>query len=211
VSARCKGGYEARKHLGPAPERDLSPAEVKMALDALINRFRGPLIGLIASWGASPRDSVELATDTFAEAYLSRMRFHGDWNNEKDVGRWLRGIASNLHKTAIAKTRRGPRSIESLGERDFAQAESELATDGTDRVRAAMDRLQGSWRAVLFMHYIEDSPLVEIAALLGVSERSVEGRLRRARAALRDLLEPGEGREGGAARDQDGQEEGMGK
>ena len=159
-----------------------------MALDAMIDRFRGPLIGLIASWGASPRDAVELATDTFAEAYLARMKFRGDWENHKDVGRWLRGIASNLHKTALAKLRRGSRSMESLGERDFARAESAGATQDTDRVRAAMGRLQGAWRTVLFMHYIEDSPLAEIAALLGTTERSVEGRLRRARAALRELL-----------------------
>ncbi len=32
-----------------------------MDLDLLIDRFRGPLVGLLASWGASPRDAHELA------------------------------------------------------------------------------------------------------------------------------------------------------
>ncbi len=38
------------------------------------------------------------------------------------------------------------------------------------------------------MRYVEGSGLAEIGALLGIGERAVEGRLRRARTELRRLL-----------------------
>ena len=39
------------------------------------------------------------------------------------------------------------------------------------------------------MRYTEGASLATIGALLGMSERAVEGRLRRARAALKELLQ----------------------
>jgi len=41
-------------------------------LSDFIDRFRGPLIGLIASWGANYIDASEIAQDSFADAYLNR-------------------------------------------------------------------------------------------------------------------------------------------
>ena len=38
-----------------------------MDLTAYINSYRGPLIGLIASWGAPWSDAVEIAEESFCE------------------------------------------------------------------------------------------------------------------------------------------------
>lgn len=35
-----------------------------------VDRFRGPLVGLIASWGASHADASELAEESFVDAYV---------------------------------------------------------------------------------------------------------------------------------------------
>lgn len=171
-----------------------------MQIETLIDRFRGPLIGLIASWGASPADALEIAQDTFSEAYLSRARYRGDWQDLQATGAWLRGIASHLHSA------RGRQAHSQERLQRAALGEQQAATPSTasgpehDALREALARLKGSWRSVLFMRYVEGSPLVQIGALLGLSERAVEGRLRRAREALRQELErtasgaPGKGK-----------------
>jgi len=62
-------------------------------LSDFIDRFRGPLIGLIASWGANYNDASEIAQDSFADAYLNRGSCRGDWQDPEVFGAWLRGIA----------------------------------------------------------------------------------------------------------------------
>ena len=52
----------------------------------------------------------------------------------------------------------------------------------------ALAQLEESWRTVLTMRYSEGASLAVIGALLDLSERAVEGRLRRARAALKEEL-----------------------
>ncbi len=160
-----------------------------MELNSLIAHFKGPLTGLIASWGASPADAVDLCMDSFAEAYLARERFRGDWNELASTGAWLRGIAHNLFQ---AHRRRETRPMEALGDRDFARDEDLGACEResrASRVRRAMDSLQAPYRTVLYMRYVDGSGLAEVAGLLGISEKAVEGRLYRARKALAVLLQ----------------------
>lgn len=160
-----------------------------MDLDNLIAHFKGPLTGLIASWGASPADAVDLASDTFAEAYLARGRFRGDWGDPASTGAWLRGIAHNLFQS---HRRRESRPMEALGGRDFAGVENLQSSEQesrASRVRRAMDSLQAPFRTVLYMRYVDGSGMAEMAGLLGITERAVEGRLHRARKALSLLLQ----------------------
>ncbi|GJM23034.1 MAG: hypothetical protein DHS20C15_29490 [Planctomycetota bacterium] len=164
-----------------------------MDLDALMHRFRGPLVGLIASWGNGPRDAIELAQDTFAEAYLSRERFRGNWERDGDVGPWLVGIASNLNH-AQRRRRQGPAKLTRLESLDALPPESLSVTslgerDDLHALRDAMASLRGPWHAVLTMRYVDGASLADIGALLGLGTRAVEGRLRRARQELQRLLE----------------------
>ncbi len=156
-----------------------------MDLDKLVEHFRGPLTGLIASWGASPADAIELCMDTFAEGYLVRDKFRGDWDELSSTGAWLRGIAYNLFR---AHRRRNLRPVESLDDTDVAGPSQDPEPTRAEQVRRAMDVLKGEYRTVLYMRYVENSGLAEIARLLGVSERAVEGRLYRARKALAEQL-----------------------
>lgn len=163
---------------------------VEMDLDLLIDRFRGPLVGLLASWGASPRDAHELAQDTFCQAYLSRDRFEGDWADLGAAGAWLRGIASRLWLAHGRQTRRP----DGVVQRELAprpEPEGEDGSGGAARLRVLIDALPAESRTILHLRYVEDSGLAEIAGLLGITERAVEGRLHRARKQLKDRLEAG--------------------
>lgn len=159
-----------------------------MDLQALLARYRGPLIGLFASRGASPRDAVELAQDVFAEAYLSRDRFRGDWEDPATAGAWLRGIAGRLW---LAHGRRSLRLDPSL-QRELVPTEevpAPVQDESAEQLRALIAGLPREWRTVLHLRYVEESGLAEIAGLLGISERAVEGRLHRARKELKQRME----------------------
>ena len=163
-----------------------------MDLDTLIADFRSPLTGLLSSWGAAPRDAIELGQDTFAEAFLSRERFKGDWADQGAVGGWLCGIAQNLFRASRRKATGGGRLVSIDNAEEIAERQGDETPNAEDDkavLREALAGLKGSWRTVLTMRYAEGSSLASIGALLGMSERAVEGRLRRARAALKEQLQ----------------------
>lgn len=57
------------------------------------------------------------------------------------------------------------------------------------RLRAALAAMRPEHRIVLLLHYIEGTPVAELAGALGRSYKGAEGLLSRARAALRAELE----------------------
>ena len=77
-----------------------------MELTAFIDTYRGPLIGLIASWGAPWADAADIAQDSFAEAWINREACLGDWNDPEFLGRWLRGVALNQYRNWARNQRR---------------------------------------------------------------------------------------------------------
>ena len=60
-----------------------------------------------------------------------------------------------------------------------------------DALRQAIQRLPPVQREVVLMHYLEESSVKEVAQLLAVSVKTVEGRLYQARLALKRLLGDG--------------------
>ena len=162
-----------------------------MDLTAFVNAYRGPLIGLIASWGAPWGDAVEIAQDSFSEAWLHRESCRGDWNETEAFGRWLRGVALNQYRNwARSKWRRQARTVPlapAVLDHAVAPDESEPA-EHLEALRQAIERLPAPQRQVVLMHYLEESSVREVATLLGVSAKTVEGRLFQARKNLRRLL-----------------------
>ena len=161
-------------------------------LDQLVDRWRSPLVGLLAARGVSWARAEELAQDVFAEAWLGRKRFHADPQDERAVGAWLVGIARNLHR-ADARRLRSLAAEEDVVA-GVAAPDGDLV-DGTlvaeeeaERVRAAIAELPEREREVVQAFYLEETPTARVAALLETSERAVEGLLRRARARLKERL-----------------------
>lgn len=169
-----------------------------MPVQDLIRRWRAPLIGLIAGWGAPWGDAEELASDALAEAWVGRARFEGDLEEVESVGPWLRGIAFRLHATWRRKRAR------TQSETDPAETIAAAASDEDPylaELRAAIDELPENQRTAVLVHYLDEHSVRETAALLEINETAVEGRLYRARVRLRELLgKQGIGRTGEARR-----------
>ncbi len=163
-------------------------------LTQFIEAYRGPLIGLIASWGAPWGEAVEIAQDSFSQAWLSRESCRGDWRDAEVFGRWLRGVALNQYRNWARSRRRQRARLVTLApatlEESIAASDQEPC-EHLEALREAIQRLPAKQRQVVLMHYLEETSVNEVAALLSVSAKTVEGRLYQARQALRRLLDDG--------------------
>jgi len=153
-------------------------------LAAWVRSFRGPLVGLLASRGADWATAEELAQDTFAEAWVGRARLRAAPDDLEAIGAFLRGIASNLLRTR----RRSLRRSEPLPTMELAAPMVE-SDERLDLLRAAFGELRPEFQEVLRMHYLEATSAREVAALLGVTPKAIEGRLYQARRAMRALVD----------------------
>ena len=158
-------------------------------LERWIAAFRGPLIGLFASWGNDWGAAEDLAADAFAEAWVGRARFAADPADLDAAGAWLRGIAFRLHESR--RRRVAVRRAESID--DDAARELAAPVEDEDERRAllvaAFAGLPAAHQTVLRMHYLEESSAREVAALLRLTPKAVEDRLYQARRALRERIE----------------------
>lgn len=162
-----------------------------MELAEILSRFRGPLVGLIISWGATPSESDEIAQDSFADAYMNRHACRGNWEDPEAFGRWLRGIAKNKFRNEMRSQRRRSKRIilvESSVLDSSASPVGEVESDYLVRLREAIDALPKDLKQVVIMHYLEITSVCDVAALLSLPAKTVEGRLYRARRRLKELL-----------------------
>lgn len=157
-----------------------------MDLSELIRHYRGPLVGLIASWGTPWTDAAEIAQDSFTEAWLNRDACRGDWTQPDIFGAWLRGVARNQHRNWS----RGRRRRERIMKFDSPAVEQAVATtdpevsDRIQRLRQAIQQLPANQRQAVLMHYLEETSVKDVASLLSVPPKTIEGRLYQARRAL---------------------------
>lgn len=174
----------------PRPVETCRPLDGE-AFDSWIAAFRGPLIGLVASWTRDWREAEEVAQDAFAEAWVGRERFSGNAEDLGAAGAWLRGIAFRLH-SARGRGRSRLRLVAPGGEGsplDRPAPEGDTEDPRMDALRVAFAELTPEQQTVLRMHYLERTSTREVAALLGRTEKAVEHLLRRARRALHGLAE----------------------
>ncbi|WP_337233025.1 RNA polymerase sigma factor, partial [Vibrio cholerae] len=90
----------------------------------------------------------------------------------------LRGVALNLYRNWSRGRRRQKTVTLSPALLEQAAQETEPAeAERIERLRAAIERLPARQREVVLMHYLEETSVKEVAALLGVPAKTVEGRL----------------------------------
>ncbi len=161
-----------------------------MELSQLIDLYRGPLVGLIASWARAWSDAAEIAQDSFSGAWLRRDACRGDWTDPEVFGRWLRGVALNQYRNWARRRRRKPAIAltSDVVDRTTGPADDE-GGERCEALRRAIARLPARQREVVLMHYLEETSVRQVAALLAVSVKTVEGRFYQARRNLHRMLD----------------------
>jgi RNA polymerase sigma-70 factor (ECF subfamily) len=140
-----------------------------------------------------------LAEDVTQETWLRAVR---DWRRKGPPDRplaWLITVARNLLASYYRRRRPAPLDSVSPGEVLAALDDGRAAASAeiASVVGHALARLPATEARLLEAFHFEDRRIAQIAEGCGLSERAVEGRLRRARQRLRRELEAIMGCQGG--------------
>jgi RNA polymerase sigma-70 factor (ECF subfamily) len=140
-----------------------------------------------------------LAEDVTQEAWLRAVVSWKKSGLPDNPLAWLKTVARNL---LLNYYRKAPHiSLDALPA-DWEQKLLDESPDGTSPEEAAavawgLARLKPAQAQLIEAYHLEGRRIGEIASELGLSERAVEGRLRRARLKLRKIMEPLVGPKGG--------------
>ena len=142
-----------------------------------------PLFGYVAKRTGGNR---ELAEDIVQESYLRAL---ADWMYKAvpDSGlAWLKRVARNLLVDWLRQRKRADRADPDAAQ-DIAHPASSNQVDSLE-LFLAISSLGEKKAEIIESFYFDGKSLKEIAAKLDITERAVEGKLRRARQSLRPLL-----------------------
>jgi RNA polymerase sigma factor (sigma-70 family) len=178
------------------PRADTPPSDEELAARAqlgcmpsfeeLLRRFQAPLLNFLRHVGPAP-DAEDVLQETFLRAY-SRLHFYrSQWR----FATWLFTIA---RRTSINYHRR-PRPPAD----EAAMLHAASAAPGPAEAAAAADGRQYLWAAArrtlsedevsaLWLHYVDEMPVGEIAAVLDRSTVAVKTMMFRARKKLLPLV-----------------------
>jgi RNA polymerase sigma-70 factor (ECF subfamily) len=165
------------------------------AFTLLMRRHKPPLYGFVRRYVGDPDAAVDVVQETFVAAWRSLARFDG----RRPFPVWLRAIA--LNKCRDRGRRLAVRRL-ILGQEDHQSAEAEAQPDpdpvGEARLipaerraqlQAVINRLPAKLKESLLLTYFDDLTQQEAADVLGVSVKTVETRVYRARQRLAELLD----------------------
>jgi RNA polymerase sigma factor (sigma-70 family) len=158
----------------------------------LLARHREPVFRLVRASTGDPHEALDITQETFIAAFAALARY----DRERPFSFWVKQIA--LNKCRDWARRRKVRSFftraapldDAFDIFDDAVPADVLASDRAElaRVTAAMARLPTRLREVLALRTVDDLSQAEAAAVLSVSEKTIETRLYRARSKLKLLL-----------------------
>jgi RNA polymerase sigma-70 factor (ECF subfamily) len=176
-------------------DRDLAALALGGRQDAyreFLTRYKAPVFRLIRSNVGDESEAMDLTQESFVAGFAALGRYDG----ERPFRVWIARIA--LNKCRDWARRRRVRSF--LTRALPLESAYDVAGDGPaidveaagraelERVRRAIVDLPANLREVIVLRGIEELSQAETAAMLGISEKSVETRLYRARARLRAML-----------------------
>lgn len=148
----------------------------------LCRRYYGPLVAI----GHAILGDRHLAEDAAQEAFAKAAVHLPKLRRADQFGSWVAAICRNEARN-LCRTRRQTR----VEDQTF-QEEAPAGTDETcEAVRIALKDLPEEAREVVFLRFYDGLSYDQISAVLGISEQAINGRLRRAKRKLAELLRRG--------------------
>lgn len=167
-------------------ESDRSPldAEWEAAFAEICDRHRGRLIRWLSSI-FGPRDAEDIAQEALVRLFLRP----GLLDPAGDAWPWLAVVARNVGRD-MAKRNALSSAVDHLTLAELpderAVWDQVLARDDAERLVHALRALKPRDRALIRLRDVQDVPMNEVAARLGVSENAARQQLFRARRRLAD-------------------------
>lgn len=155
------------------------------AFEILLRRFQGPVFNAVLRMVRDRDEAADLTQTAFLKAYQQLSSF----DPRHKFFSWLYRIAVNETLNHIKRRRR----LEPLDGDWVSTARSpEAALVGSDlslHIQDALMSLSTEYRTVLVLRHFEGCSYEEIAAIVGVAEKTVKSRLFSARTQLKERLE----------------------
>jgi RNA polymerase sigma-70 factor (ECF subfamily) len=161
-------------------QRPGKPGVVGGGFDAFDDLFRREFVPITRAAYLVVGD-WEVAREIAQDALTQALRHWKKVQGLESPGGWVRRVAI---RDAVRTRRRAGRGRALETEHTPAGNEAAVGID----VRRALLTLPRRQRAVIALHYLDDRPIAEIAALLGCSRGTVKTHLSRGRQALAALL-----------------------
>lgn len=166
-----------------------SKRDQQAALRELFELLQAPLFGMALRMTGRP----DLADDAVQEAFVDVLRGARTFRGDARLTTWVYRVAlrAATRVAARAERRRSVALPEELIGHAPDPATSTEQRESASRVLAAIAALSAPQRSVVALSALQDVPLVEIAAILGIPEGTVHSRLHAARTKLRESLGKG--------------------
>ncbi|RDV01727.1 RNA polymerase sigma factor [Sphingorhabdus pulchriflava] len=170
----------------------LSLGGQQAAFREFLRRYKEPVYRLIRSSIGDADEALDLTQETFVSAFAALKRY----DPERPFRLWISRIALNKcrdwgRRQAVRAFFRKARPIEDAF--DIASETPTPEAEAGDRaelakVAIAMSRLPQNLRQILVLRAVEELSQAEAADALGVTEKTIETRLYRARKQLSEIL-----------------------
>ena len=186
-----------RASVDPAPASELvrraSRGDVA-AFDELVASRLAQSLRLARAIVDSPADAEDVVQEAFVSAWRSLRRLREPEKFDAWFGRILVNTArSHIRRrgtgTPISIDRRRADSPDDEHEHPGCHDPALDRVDSSDALARAIDRLSVDQRTILALHHLEERPVAQIAAVLGIPVGTAKWRLHAARQALGRALE----------------------
>jgi RNA polymerase sigma-70 factor (ECF subfamily) len=165
------------------------------AFGELVSRHERAMLATARAYFASEADAEDAVQTALVKAFRSLgqledgAKFAG-WLMRITVNTCLDTLRTRTDKQSLADFATSVQVFPRLGQQDPTPATLASRSERLERLRAAIGRLPEEQRVVLMLHYAEDMTYEQMAEYLQVPASTVQGRLHRAKQALRELLSP---------------------
>ncbi|MCW5935442.1 MAG: sigma-70 family RNA polymerase sigma factor [Fimbriimonadia bacterium] len=170
------------------------------AFDLLVRRYENKVYQYAYRLTQNQEDAADVASETFIRMYNSLKNFRG----ESQLSTWLYRVVSNVfydfrkkershdHLPLEIPTDEGESEMERpLEDPNSVDMDEHILKMERNRILMnAIKQLPEYQRVMVVLFHVEDRPYEEIAQIMDMPLGTVKSRLNRARAALREILEP---------------------
>ncbi len=129
----------------------------------------------------------ELAQDAAQETFLKAYRKLNSFKEQSNINTWLTAIAINTCKNIMRKSKNKETEV-SLFDAEYHISSPILDSDKKLSVSNAVFSLKDEYKEVILLRFYRDLSIKDIAKTLHIPETTVNYRLLKAKALLKDML-----------------------